>query len=180
MIQKQTIPFTWSGRSVAMQHLSPIRTYFVSISEELFEPGAALLVMIMVEHRYGRRGLGIYAFLTACLFAVRSLAQYGVTQHVAREVARYDGNRPKQNAVYQAGYQALACTGKDLLIKLSIRKFDFAIAGLSVYLVFTLLKQWGGAALDFWLGPILLGVLFWLSGLYGTGVQPSPVAGKAS
>jgi O-antigen/teichoic acid export membrane protein len=57
-----------------------------------------------------------------------------------------------------------------------IRKIEYVVAGLSVYLVYMLLKQWGGPGIDFWVGPVSLGTLFWLSGLYGVSVPHPPAA----
>jgi O-antigen/teichoic acid export membrane protein len=94
-----------------MQRLSQVRTYFESVGEEVFELAAALLAMMVVERHYGQPGLGIYAFLSAGLFAVRYAANFGVAQYVAREVALHDGNRPKQNSIYENGHRALVLTG---------------------------------------------------------------------
>jgi O-antigen/teichoic acid export membrane protein len=58
--------------------------------------------------------------------------------------------------------------GNDLPKRYRIRKYHYAIAGLALYLVHMLLARFGAPAVDFWLGPVLLGVLFYLSGLYGT------------
>lgn len=111
MTEKPTHQSTWPGQTAAIQRLAQIRTYFASVGEEIFELVAALLVMLVVERHYGQPGLGIYAFLSACLFAVRYAANFGVAQYVAREVAAYNGQRPEQKAIYENGYQSLTFTG---------------------------------------------------------------------
>lgn len=154
-----------------MQRLPQIRTYFVSVGEEFAVPDLIFYSALCVQEplleavgqaarlrRMTIRSASINLLLTFCLMPALGIAGAAVA-----------------TMLIYFGY-----FGKDLPIKLSIRKFDFAIAGLSVYLVYMLLKQWGAAAFDLWRGPILLGALFWLSGLYGTGIQPLPDAGKAS
>lgn len=111
MTEKPPTQSIWPGQTAAMQYIFQMRTYFASVGEEVFELVAALLVMVVVERHYGQPGLGIYAFLTAGLFAARYAANFGVAQHVAREVALHDGYRSKQNAIYETGYRALILTG---------------------------------------------------------------------
>jgi O-antigen/teichoic acid export membrane protein len=95
-----------------------------SIGEEVFELIASLLVMVMVERTYGQQGLGIYAYLTACLFAVRYLANFGVDRHVEIETARL-GADPRHNHQIFAGYRALVYTSAaGALVLLASAGFD--------------------------------------------------------
>lgn len=95
-----------------------------SIGEEAFELIASLLIMVMVERTYGQQGLGIYAYLTACFFAVRYLANFGVDRHVEIETARL-GADPKRNRQIFAGYRAILYTSAaGALILLASAGFD--------------------------------------------------------
>lgn len=95
-----------------------------SIGEEAFELIASLLIMVMVERTYGQQGLGIYAYLTACLFAVRYLANFGVDRHVEIETAR-QGADPQRNRQIFAGYRAILYTSAaGALILLASSGFD--------------------------------------------------------
>jgi O-antigen/teichoic acid export membrane protein len=61
-----------------------------------------------------------------------------------------------------------ALFGRTLAIPLQIDKPTYVVAGLAAYLVFTVLDWWApGVAADCGLAPILLGVLFYLTGLFG-------------
>jgi len=61
-----------------------------------------------------------------------------------------------------------ALFGRALAIPIEIDKPTYVVAGLAAYLVFTVLDWWApGVAADWGLAPILLGVLFYLTGLYG-------------
>jgi O-antigen/teichoic acid export membrane protein len=86
-------------------------TYLASVGEEAFEIAVALLVLVMVEWRYGHQGLGVYAYLTACLFAARFIANYGVAQFIAREVAACNDNPRQQEGIIITGFQTLTLTG---------------------------------------------------------------------
>ena len=57
--------------------------------------------------------------------------------------------------------------GNRLSLNAIFDKLSFAMAGLAVYLVFTLLKNvaWGGL-LNFWMAPLSLVLLLYLSGFY--------------
>jgi O-antigen/teichoic acid export membrane protein len=81
-----------------------------SIGEEALELVIALLVMILVERTHGPQGLGIYAYLTACLYAVRYLANYGVSRYVEREIA-ITTDAFHQHQLTQRGMQAHVITG---------------------------------------------------------------------
>jgi O-antigen/teichoic acid export membrane protein len=95
-----------------------------SVGEEAFELIASLLIMVMVERAYGQQGLGIYAYLTACLFAVRYLANCGVDRHVEIETARL-GADGRQNRQIFAGYRAtLYTSAAGALILLLSAGFD--------------------------------------------------------
>ena len=86
-------------------------TYLVSVGEEAFELLMSLLAMVLVERCYGPAGLGIYAYMTACMFTARYLANLGVAQYTAREVAALTGHPQRQQAVVSTGYQTLVFTG---------------------------------------------------------------------
>jgi len=95
-----------------------------AIGEEVFELIASLLVMVLVERTYGQQGLGIYAYLTACLFAIRYLANFGVDRHVEIETARL-GADPSHNGQIFAGYRALVVTSvAGALVLLASAGFD--------------------------------------------------------
>jgi O-antigen/teichoic acid export membrane protein len=95
-----------------------------SVGEEAFELVVSLLIMIMVERTYGQQGLGIYAYLTACLFAVRYLANFGVDRHVEIETARL-GADPQRNRHITSGYRAILYTSTaGALILLASAGFD--------------------------------------------------------
>jgi len=80
-----------------------------SVGEEGFELVVALLVMILVERVYGQQGLGIYAYLTACLYAARYLANFGVTRYVEIEAARLTDDTRRKERIGEA-YQAVLFT----------------------------------------------------------------------
>jgi O-antigen/teichoic acid export membrane protein len=97
-----------------------------SIGEEAFDLITALLIMTMVEITYGQQGLGVYAYLTACLFAVRYLANFGIDRHVEIETARL-GADPGRNRQIAAGFQAIVYTSATgVLILISSAGFDTA------------------------------------------------------
>jgi O-antigen/teichoic acid export membrane protein len=83
--------------------------FLTSVGEEAIELMTTLLIMVMVERSYGQQGLGIYAYLTACLFAVRYLANFGMDRHVEIETARL-GADPQRNRQIFAGYRAILFT----------------------------------------------------------------------
>ena len=60
--------------------------------------------------------------------------------------------------------------GMDLKVRYHMDKLTYVVAGLAVYLIYMLLKwlAWG-SAINFWLGPLGLMLLFYLSGLFGVG-----------
>lgn len=62
--------------------------------------------------------------------------------------------------------------GQDLKVRYHMDKATFIVAGLAVYLIYMLLKwlAWG-PTINFWLGPLGLMLLFYLSGLFGTADQ---------
>lgn len=95
-----------------------------SVGEEAFELIAALLIMVMVERAYGQEGLGIYAYLTACLFAVRYLANFGVDRQVEIETARLTAGPQRDRQIF-AGYRAILYTSATgALILLASAGFD--------------------------------------------------------
>lgn len=81
-----------------------------SIGEEAFELGVFLVIMIMVERTYGQQGLGIYAYLTACLHTVRYVADFGVTRYAERQTARMAEPGLQQRRIHQSA-QAILITG---------------------------------------------------------------------
>lgn len=94
------------------------------IGEEAFELIVALLVMVVVERAYGQQGLGVYAYLTACLYAVRYLANYGVTRYVERETA-VSASASRQRQIIGKGIQATVITGiSAALVLLATAAFD--------------------------------------------------------
>ncbi len=64
--------------------------------------------------------------------------------------------------------------GRDLTPPMQLDKITFMVAGLAVYLVYTVFEGWDmGVAASYWLAPVLLGVLFYLIGLFGVSSVPS-------
>lgn len=82
----------------------------VSIGEEAFELGVSLVIMIMVERIYGQQGLGIYAYLTACLYTVRTAANFGVTRYTERQTAQLSQSGQQQRMIGHS-LQAIFITG---------------------------------------------------------------------
>ncbi len=97
------LPATLSQMATRANHV------MTSVGEEGFELIVALLVMIMVERAYGQQGLGIYAYLTACLYAARYLANFGVARYVEIEAARLTDNIQRNRRICE-GYQAVLLT----------------------------------------------------------------------
>ena len=87
-----------------------VRQVLISIGEEAFELGVSLLTMIMVERTYGQQGLGIYAYLTACLYTVRYAADFGVARYTERQTARMAEPGSQQRLIHQST-QATLITG---------------------------------------------------------------------
>jgi len=67
-----------------------------AVGQEGFEVAAGLLVMIMVERAYGPAGLGIFAYLMACLFGLRYLSTMGLLRFVEVETARLEDEAPRR------------------------------------------------------------------------------------
>jgi len=64
--------------------------------------------------------------------------------------------------------------GRDLSLPIQFDKITYIVAGLAVYLMYTMLGGWGlGVAASYWLAPVLLWVLFYLIGLFGVPSGPS-------
>ena len=80
-----------------------------SIGEEALELIVALWVLIMVERATGHQGLGIYAYLAACFYAVRYLANYGVSRYIEREAALVDDPTAERLLIHR-GMQATLIT----------------------------------------------------------------------
>jgi len=80
-----------------------------AVGEEAFELIVALLVLIMVERAYGQQGLGVYAYLTACLYAARYMTNYGVSRYVEHQVAVV-ADAARQRELITHGVQAIAIT----------------------------------------------------------------------
>lgn len=113
------IPKEW-GAQVA----SKADNLLTSIGQEGFELIVALLVMIIVERTYGQQGLGIYAYLTACLYGVRYLANFGVARHAEIEAARLTDGTHRNQRIFE-GYQAIVLTSLvAAFILLVSSKFD--------------------------------------------------------
>jgi O-antigen/teichoic acid export membrane protein len=111
-------PIDWEERLAAiiddlpdrmLRRMAKGRHLLSAIGEEAFDLITSLLILVMVERTYGQQGLGIYAYLTACFFAVRYLANYGIDRHVEIETARL-GAVPRRNRQIAAGYQAVLYT----------------------------------------------------------------------
>lgn len=111
----------------SLQILENIKKAFqviASVGEEAFELCVALLVMIIVERAYTEQGLGIYAYLMACLYAVRYLTNFGVSRYVEREIAATD-NSSRQQRIIARGWQTVVITGlAGALLLLISAKFD--------------------------------------------------------
>ncbi len=80
------------------------------IGEEAFELVVAMWVLVMVERAVGQQGLGVYAYLTACLYSVRYLAQYGVTRFIEKETAALSAQPERQLRLLTQGFQAILMT----------------------------------------------------------------------
>ncbi len=91
--------------------LKGVLDLLATMGEEAFELLVALLVMILVEHRYGAAGLGIFAYLAACYYVVRYLAAFGVPRFAERETAVLGDDTPQQRTAMAHAYQAVAVTG---------------------------------------------------------------------
>lgn len=104
-------------------YFAKARTYLISVGEEACELVTALLVMIIVERRYGQQGLGVYAYLSALFFVARYIADWGVASHVARELAALDTNLPKQKAVLEKGHQAIVLGGLTMTLVLLLTAY---------------------------------------------------------
>lgn len=89
--------------------------------EEALELAVGLLAMVIVERSCGPSGLGIYAFLSACLYAVRYAAGFGVARYVENEIAATEAPGRPEKAMMGRGYQAVWLTGlaASLLLLLS-------------------------------------------------------------
>jgi len=95
------------GLPAKISRLAPkANDILISIGEEGFELIVALLVMIMVERAYGPQGLGIYAYLSACLYAVRYLTNFGVSRLVEIDTARLTDTIQRNRRISE-GYQAI-------------------------------------------------------------------------
>jgi O-antigen/teichoic acid export membrane protein len=88
-----------------------IKTFqtITAIGEEGFELVVGLLVMILVEHRYGTSGLGIFAFLMAAMYAVRYLSLFGIARHVEIDIASMASEEESGNLISK-GLQAVLIT----------------------------------------------------------------------
>lgn len=93
-----------------LKHAGKIYQLLASISEEAFELGVCLVILIMVERIHGQQGLGIYAYLTACLYAVRTAADFGVARHTERQTARLPQPGQQQRMISHS-VQAIVITG---------------------------------------------------------------------
>jgi O-antigen/teichoic acid export membrane protein len=92
------------------KHAGKIYQMLVSISEEAFELGVSLAIMIMVERIYGQQGLGIYAYLAACLYTVRTVINFGVARHTERQTAQLSHPGQQQRMIGHSA-QAMVITG---------------------------------------------------------------------
>jgi len=79
-----------------------------AVGEESFELLAGLLVMIMVERTHGPAGLGIFAYLMACMFAVRYFCSFGVVRYVEVETARQSEDEAREH-LFARGALAVFC-----------------------------------------------------------------------
>ena len=91
--------------------LKSVIDLLATMGEEAFELLVALLVMILVEHRYGAVGLGIFAYLAACYYVVRYVSAFGVPRFVERETAVLEDDSPQQRTAMAHAYQTVAVTG---------------------------------------------------------------------
>lgn len=58
--------------------------------------------------------------------------------------------------------------GRDLTPPIQLDKMTYMVAGLAVYLVYTIFDGWAlGVAASYWLAPVLLWLLFYLIGMFG-------------
>ena len=126
------IPNAFGGRATAMDNLfsrlwqlAPRANHLLTaIGQEGVELIASLLVLVWVERTYGQQGLGVYAYLTACLYTVRYLANFGVARHMEIETARLDDGPHRNQRIFE-GYQATLFTSLGgALILLASSGFD--------------------------------------------------------
>lgn len=96
--------------AVSLKHAGKIYQMAASISEEAFELGVSLVIMVMVERTYGQQGLGIYAYLTACLYTVCTLANFGVARHAERQTVQLPQPGQQQRMIGHC-LQAMVVTG---------------------------------------------------------------------
>lgn len=82
-----------------------------AIGEEALELVIALLAMILVERAHGQAGLGIFAYLSSCLYVVRYMAAFSVPRFVEREMAVHEDEPRKQQRIMGMGFQAVVLTG---------------------------------------------------------------------
>jgi O-antigen/teichoic acid export membrane protein len=67
-----------------------------------------------------------------------------------------------------------ALFGRDLTPPIRIDKTTYMVAGLAVYLVYTLFEGWDmGTTASTWLAPLLLWLLFYLIGMFGVATRPA-------
>jgi hypothetical protein len=70
--------------------------------------------------------------------------------------------------------------GRDLTPPIQLDKLTYMVAGLAVYLVYTMFDGWAlGVAASYWLAPVLLWLLFYLIGMFGA-PSGKPASEKAA
>ncbi len=115
------------GLPAKISRLAPKANHILtSIGEEGFELVVSLLIMIMVERAYSQQGLGIYAYLTACLYAVRYLANFGVARMIEIDTAGITAEDRRNSRILE-GYQSIVFASMaGALIILASSGFDSA------------------------------------------------------
>ncbi|MBT8338891.1 MAG: hypothetical protein HKP58_18540 [Desulfatitalea sp.] len=107
------IDYTPHMATIARKALDLLAT----IGEDAVELSVFLLVMIVVERVYGQAGLGVYAYLAACLY-------------VSRYTAVSDRDPKAHQRVMGLGFRAMVLTGLTASLPLVLTAgFDAAIPG---------------------------------------------------
>jgi O-antigen/teichoic acid export membrane protein len=76
------------------------------IGDQVLDLGVTFATMVLVEHRYGQEGLGIYSFLLSVFVLVSFLSDLGVTNSVMRSIVRASGDAVKEKQIIGSALQS--------------------------------------------------------------------------